>query len=77
MTSLRILLFTGLSLLALPLAAAPERGDFRFHDPSTPVRDGKSWYVFSTGNGILCRTSPDLKTWSDSAPVFKEMPAWH
>lgn len=81
MTLSRILLFTGLSLLTGPLQAAPpERGDLRsprFHDPSTPILEGENWYVFSTGNGIVCRTSPDLRTWSDGGPVFKEMPAWH
>jgi len=61
-------------------AASPEPAGGkipRFHDPSTPIRQGDKWYVFSTGNGILARTSTDLKTWTDGPPVFKEMPAWH
>lgn len=49
----------------------------RFHDPSTPVRQGGMWYCFSTGNGISTRTSADLKTWKEAAPVFKKLPAWH
>lgn len=49
----------------------------RFHDPSTPVKEGDLWYVFSTGNGIQTRTSKDLLTWEEGPPVFKEMPKWH
>lgn len=59
---------------ALPSATAAVP---RLHDPSTPVRDGGTWWVFSTGNGILTRFSKDLTTWREGAPVFKELPAWH
>lgn len=78
--------FLGISLLLVPvlveIAAAQPRpreawGVPRFHDPSTPVRDGGSWYVFSTGNGISTRRSADLKSWTEGEPVFKELPAWH
>ena len=68
--------------LACQAAAGPPEpkdwnGSPRFHDPSTPIREGDSWYCFSTGNGISSRTSADLKTWHDAGPVFKELPAWH
>lgn len=49
----------------------------RFHDPSTPVREGDTWWVFSTGNGIVTRFSRDLSSWREGAPVFKQLPAWH
>ncbi len=49
----------------------------RFHDPSTPIKDGRAWYVFSTGRGLLTHRSEDLKTWSPGERVFKEAPAWH
>ena len=49
----------------------------RFHDPSTPVKDGESWWIFATGRGIALRRSPDLKSWSEDAPVFLAPPAWH
>ncbi|MES2922434.1 MAG: arabinan endo-1,5-alpha-L-arabinosidase [Verrucomicrobiota bacterium] len=82
MTSLRIvatLLLSG--LLAGPALAAPPERKFerspRFHDPSTPIRQGATWVVFATGNGILTRYSEDLKTWTQGEPVFKEFPAWH
>jgi arabinan endo-1,5-alpha-L-arabinosidase len=49
----------------------------RFHDPSTPVRHGDDWWVFSTGNGIIVRSSNDLRQWRTHKPVFAKMPAWH
>ncbi len=70
------LLLTGL----LAVAAPPERmfgRSPRFHDPSTPIRQGTMWVVFATGNGILTRYSQDLKTWTEGERVFKEFPAWH
>jgi arabinan endo-1,5-alpha-L-arabinosidase len=49
----------------------------RFHDPSTPVKEGGQWYVFSTGMGIQTRTSRDLLKWEEGPPVFRDYPAWH
>lgn len=49
----------------------------RFHDPSTPVRDGGKWWIFATGNGISTRHSKDHEHWEDGPPVFTEFPAWH
>lgn len=48
-----------------------------FHDPSTPVKQGDTWYIFSTGNGISTRSSKDLKTWTAGERVFRDLPAWH
>ena len=70
-----------LSVLCSPAYAdTPERkleSHLKFHDPSTPIRSGNEWVVFSTGNGISLRVSQDLKTWTAGEPVFKELPAWH
>lgn len=69
-----------IALLAATATAALERsgGDApRFHDPSTPVKQGAMWVVFSTGNGILTRYSQDLNTWTAGDPVFKTFPTWH
>jgi arabinan endo-1,5-alpha-L-arabinosidase len=63
-----------------PAPAPPQRRPAfqpRFHDPSTPILEGKRWWVFSTGNGILVRHSPDLQKWQDAPPVFKKLPEWH
>lgn len=79
-STISTVLLASLVLSRSSLAAPPERhrsGTPRFHDPSTPVREGNTWHVFSTGNGIISRHSMDLKEWKDSPPVFKEFPAWH
>ncbi len=50
----------------------------RFHDPSTPVLVGDSWWIFATGTGVVSRVSERLEgPWREGPPVFKEMPAWH
>lgn len=52
-------------------------GSPHFHDPATPIRQGDTWHIFATGNGIVTRTSADLKTWTAGEPVFKDLPSWH
>jgi arabinan endo-1,5-alpha-L-arabinosidase len=74
------LLVSALLLMPPASAAPPGRGSDkapRFHDPSTPIRQGDTWTVFSTGIGIITRHSQDLKTWVTGEPVFKDFPAWH
>jgi arabinan endo-1,5-alpha-L-arabinosidase len=74
------LLTFGLMFSSLLSAAPPDRKSDRsprFHDPSTPIRQGDTWVVFSTGNGISTRYSKDLKTWTEGERVFKDLPAWH
>ena len=69
-----------LVLMAYPAIAAPhpqEKKAVRFHDPSTPVKQGDTWYIFSTGNGIVTRHSTDLTNWTEGEPVFQTFPAWH
>lgn len=80
MTLRKIHRTAGFLLAALPglAAAQPDAwGIPRFHDPSTPIRQGDTWHVFSTGNGISTRSSADLETWTAGKPVFSELPAWH
>ncbi len=51
-------------------------GDVRHvHDPCM-MRDGNTFYLFSTGKGIPIRSSRDMKHWVSSGVVFKTMPAW-
>ena len=55
------------------------------HDPSTLIKDGDHYYYFSTGEGILSRSSTDLKSWTAGPPVFRSplpwwtdaVPGWH
>lgn len=65
-------IFLTLILVAPHALSAP-----RFHDPSTPVRDGALWWIFSTGNGIQTRFSSDLETWTEGEPALKTLPSWH
>ena len=66
-----------------PITATELQGDVRVHDPSL-IKQGKTYYVFSTGspngsiNGgnVQIRASDDLVNWRFLGTVFKETPAW-
>ncbi|MGK2908473.1 MAG: arabinan endo-1,5-alpha-L-arabinosidase [Sphingobium sp.] len=48
------------------------------HDPVI-IREGDTYYVFSTGHGtrlIETRTSKDLKNWTAGRPLFTALPDW-
>jgi arabinan endo-1,5-alpha-L-arabinosidase len=47
------------------------------HDPAI-IRHADTYYLFSTGPGILVRQSPDLREWRSSrgGPVFERIPDW-
>lgn len=45
------------------------------HDPDI-VKDGDTFYLFSTGEGLPIRTSQDLQHWIGAGQVFAEKPAW-
>lgn len=54
------------------------QGEIRgVHDPAI-IKDGDTYYLFSTGRGILMRQSEDLINWKVSNPkaVFPRLPAW-
>lgn len=50
----------------------------RVHDP-VMIRQGDTYYMYSTGPGIDVKTSKDLVNWTGLGPVFpkEELPAWH
>ena len=51
-------------------------GDVRnVHDP-TIIRDGETYYLFSTRAGIAVRCSPDLTRWRLCGDVFGHLPQW-
>ncbi len=54
----------------------PIIGETFAHDPSPIIKDGSNYYYYSTGQGILGRTSTDLSHWSDITSVFAGQPAW-
>jgi arabinan endo-1,5-alpha-L-arabinosidase len=51
------------------------QGDLAAHDPSL-IKQGSTYYVFSTGGGLQIRTSTDLVTWKRAGSVFSTIPAW-
>ncbi len=71
-----------LLLLALTWSALPARalqGAFGSHDPSTIVKDGDKYWIFTTGEGIYGMYSTDLVRWiPGSRPVFPNntFPSW-
>jgi arabinan endo-1,5-alpha-L-arabinosidase len=64
-------------------AANPVPSYVFVHDPSM-IREGNTWYLFSTGdpNGgvnhgnIQIRVSTNLRTWRLEGTVFSQIPAW-
>lgn len=54
------------------------QGDLRVHDP-VMVKEGDTYYIFSTGPGISIKTSKDKIHWKNSGRVFDKdaLPAWH
>ncbi|QBE65542.1 arabinan endo-1,5-alpha-L-arabinosidase [Pseudoduganella lutea] len=45
------------------------------HDP-VMAKDGKTYYVFSTGPGITFYSSKDMKNWRSEGRVFAQDPVW-
>jgi arabinan endo-1,5-alpha-L-arabinosidase len=61
---------------AAPPGAAELRGDVRnVHDPSV-IREGRTFYLFSTRAGISVRCSEDLVSWRLCGDVFAHLPLW-
>src|SRR5512145_1509304 len=78
-------LLANLVLLVLFVFAMPQvragQGDIGAHDPSSVVKDGSNYYIFTTGNGPYCITSTDLVKWtnctsSKSPYTATNWPSW-
>ena len=52
------------------------RGFIQAHDPSSIVRCGDDFWLFSTGPGLKSHVSRDLVEWKPGPPVVPESPAW-
>jgi arabinan endo-1,5-alpha-L-arabinosidase len=86
-TAAVILLATCVPAAVVPAAASSARviaveGDVQFtHDPSI-IKEGDTWYVFSTANGpdrsgeLPIRCSKDLHHWERCGNVLPGIPAW-
>jgi hypothetical protein len=55
-------------------AQLPVYGDYWAHDPSTMIKDGTNYFVFRTSQGIMGKTSTDLRNWTYSGQVFPGIP---
>jgi arabinan endo-1,5-alpha-L-arabinosidase len=57
--------------------ANPLRGDLGVHDP-VMIKQGDTYYIFSTGKGISIKTSKDRVNWLNAGSVFNKdaLPAW-
>jgi type 1 glutamine amidotransferase len=59
-------------------AHAPGTGrNSKFHDPSTILKEGDQYWLFSTGTGVLAFHSTNFQDWEPAAPVFENLPEWH
>ena len=68
-----LLLIIEHSLSAVPIEL---QGNLSAHDPSTIVKDGKEYWVFATGRGIISLHSTNLTAWQAGPPVFTNRLAW-
>jgi arabinan endo-1,5-alpha-L-arabinosidase len=66
-------LFSLLTLFVISFAFAQKRPIT--HDPVV-AKQGDTYYLFCTGPGITSFTSKDLKTWTQTDPVFAKSPDW-
>jgi arabinan endo-1,5-alpha-L-arabinosidase len=55
----------------------PAYGATGSHDPSTLLKDGAKYFIFSDGQGIGGKSTPDLRNWTAVSAVFPgSPPAW-
>ncbi|GEM_PF-946747 len=63
------------------LAGLPVHGQLSgaigIHDPSSIIKDGSTYHIYGTGNGVAAKWSSDGITWRDeTSGVFATPPAW-
>jgi arabinan endo-1,5-alpha-L-arabinosidase len=59
-----------------PAPAPVLQGFLGVHDPSTIIKDGSKYWVFTTGDGLGTRFSSDLVNWELGPNVFNSPPDW-
>ncbi len=69
------LLRTAIALPLLAVLAACQAAQIDVHDP-VMAKQGKQYYLFSTGPGITFYSSTDMKHWAPHGPVFAKAPEW-
>ncbi len=65
----------GIFLLVLPHLGLTQDRSVEAHDP-VMAREGDTYYLYYTGKGIRVRSSKDLVSWKEEAPVFAQTPGW-
>src|SRR5262245_4013160 len=60
------------------MAQEPLTGNINVHDPSTMVKHGSRYYIFSTGQNISSKSSTNKLNWSNGPSVFSNAtrPSW-
>jgi arabinan endo-1,5-alpha-L-arabinosidase len=61
---------------AFAILSAAGKRQLRVHDPSTIVKEGKVYWLFSTGRGVNAFRSLDLIEWERGPAVFQVLPDW-
>lgn len=58
------------------LTAKTVSGNVPSHDPSTIIKSGVNYYVFTTGDNIPMTYSTNLTNWTWGTSVFTSTPSW-
>ncbi len=70
-----VLLLTFMGAGAPTALAAVDEGSNTVHDPSM-IKQGNTYYVFSTGGGLTIISSTNLIKWQYVGTVFDSIPTW-
>jgi arabinan endo-1,5-alpha-L-arabinosidase len=58
-----------------PIGTVTPTRETPVHDP-VMIKEGDTYYLFSTGNGLQVYSSKDMKNWQKRMPVFTRVPEW-
>ena len=74
----RVVLLASILVAWLATPSYALQGALGMHDPSTVVKSGNTYWVFGTGDGIVCKYSTDLINWTDAKSVYTKTayPGW-
>lgn len=72
---MRSILRAAVLLTSIAAASLCSAKQVEVHDP-VMARQGKTYYLYSTGPGITFYSSQDMKTWKPEGRIFATDPAW-
>lgn len=70
------LLVLGMLLMMQPERAKALGGAYQSHDPSTLIKDGSKYWIFTTGNGIYAAYSTNLFQWTSAPKTVFPIGTW-